>query len=88
MRAFLKYFSLPILLLGVCLSFCCYMAWKECKIQNLLVDESLQGNRYAVAILAKYEKPWKLDERIVNGAIQGNPYALEVLKIAQELNSK
>jgi hypothetical protein len=62
------------------------MAWKESRVNNALVEESLKGNRYAVAILAKYEKPWKLDERIVQGAMQGNPYALEVLKIAPEKN--
>jgi hypothetical protein len=48
------------------------------------VKESLRGNQHAIAILAKYEKPWKLNEQIVQGALKGNPYALEVLKIAPE----
>jgi len=70
------------------LSFPIYMIWKECKINNILVEESLGGNQYAVAILSKYKEPWKLNERIVRGAIQGNPYALEVLMLAQETKSK
>lgn len=80
---FLKFdWFLGIFFCGL-LSFASYMAWKEQQIQNTLVEESLRGNRYAVAILAKYEKAWKLDERIVLGAMQGNPYALEVLKITE-----
>lgn len=77
----LKYISIPFIILILCLSPCVYMAWKEIKIQNVLVDQALLGNRCAIHILAKYEKPWRLDEKIVYEAMKGNPYALEILKI-------
>ncbi len=81
-RKILKYFSVPILMFAVLISFAGYMGWKEYKIKDRLITEALEGNRYAISILAQYEKPWKLDEQIVNSAIQGNLYALEILKIA------
>lgn len=87
-RALLLFLSFPCLVMIACLSFACYMAYKECRTNSDLVKESLRGNRYAVAILAKYEKPWKLDERIVYGAMQGNPYALKVLDIDEKLNPR
>lgn len=82
--SFLKFFWFPGIFIFGLLFFAGYMALKEYNINNTLVKESLRGNRYAIAILAKYEKPWKLNEQIVLGAISGNPYALEVLKIAPE----
>ena len=54
---FLKAFWFPGIFFGGLLFFGGYMAWKECSINNMLVKESLQGNRHAIAILAKYEKP-------------------------------
>ena len=82
--SFLKFFWFPGMLIFGLISFAGYMAWKECRIDNMLVEESLRGNRHAITILAKYEKPWKLNEQIIRGAISGNPYALEVLKISPE----
>ncbi|MCX6989758.1 MAG: hypothetical protein NTX49_01640 [Chlamydiae bacterium] len=81
MRNFLKYFSFPMVLIIGSLSFAGYMAWKEYKINETLVDAALQGNPYAIKILAKYEKPWKLDQRVVLEAINGNQYALQVIEI-------
>lgn len=83
---YLYLFSFPCLLMIASLSFAGFMAYKEYSCKSDLVEESLRGNRYAIAILTKYEKPWKLEGRIVYGAIQGNPYALEVLKIDEKLD--
>lgn len=82
--SFLKFFWCPDIFVCGLLSFASYMAWKEYSINNILVEESLRENRHAIAILAKYEKPWKLNEQIIQGAISGNLYALEVLKITPE----
>jgi hypothetical protein len=82
MRNFFKFFWFPVLLIAGCVTFASYMAWKEFRTQDALVNEALQGNRYAIAILRKYEKPWKLDTKVIHEALQGNAYALEILKIA------
>ncbi len=87
MRNFLKYFSIPGFLIIGCTVLGIYMASKECQIQNMLVDKALQGNRYAIAILRKYEKPWKLDSKVLNEALEGNVFALEILKVDQEPNA-
>ena len=84
MRSFFKYFSIPGILIVGCLSFCSYLAWKECRCQSLLISEALSGNSNAIAILRNYEKPWKLDARLISEALKGNVYALEVLKIVAE----
>ncbi len=84
MKSILKFFWSPGILICCALAFAGYMAWKEYSINSTLVEESLKGNRNAIAILAKYEKPWKLNEQIIQGAISGNPYALEVLNITPE----
>jgi hypothetical protein len=86
--SFLKFMSLPGAVIIGLLIFAGYMAWRECKINSHLVEESLRGNRNAIAIMAKYEKPWKLDHRLVYGAVEGNPNALEVLKITPETSSR
>lgn len=80
--SFLKYLSIPILLCCSLLSFAAYMAWKENKMNNDLVENALKGNPYAIGILQKYEKPWKLDERLVYEALNGNKNAVQVLGIA------
>ena len=87
MRNFLKYFSIPGLLIIGLIAFAVCMAWKEFQTQNMVIDQALEGNRYAIAILRQYEKPWKLDSKVLNGALQGNQYALEILKIVQEANA-
>jgi hypothetical protein len=86
--SFLKYLWFPIIWFGGLLFFACYMAWKEFKVNDHLVEQALQGNRYAIAILAKYPKPWKLDERIVNSALDGNSNALAVLQLPHEMNTE
>ncbi|NGX46657.1 MAG: hypothetical protein K1000chlam3_00017 [Chlamydiae bacterium] len=40
-RKILKYFSFPILILAVLISFAGYMAWKEFTIKDLLVTEAI-----------------------------------------------
>lgn len=77
-----KYLSLPGSILCAILAFTCYMAWKETKIQNDLVESSLKGNPVAIAILIKYEKPWKLDERLLYEALDGNEHAIKVLGLS------
>ena len=86
MRTFLKYFSIPVLIGLGCISFGGYMAWKEFKFNDALVEAALQGNPYAVKILAKYEKPWKLDQRVILEAVKGNQHALKILNI-EDLSS-
>ncbi len=78
---FFKYLSIPIVLMCFVLCFSGYKAWKETKIQNDLVEYSLKGNSAAIAILQKYEKPWKLDERLVYEAIAGNEGAIKALGV-------
>ena len=56
MRFFFRCFSVPIFFCFICVSFVGYLVWKEYKINDILVEESLQGNRYAIAILTKYER--------------------------------
>ncbi len=68
------------MLVGV-LSFSGYMAWKEESIKSSIIEKALKGNHTAIAILAKYEKPWKLDERILDEALKDNPHALQILGI-------
>jgi hypothetical protein len=63
------------------LSFAGYQSWKEFNMKETLVDAALQGNPYAIKILAKYEKPWKLDQRVVLEAINGNQYALQIIDV-------
>lgn len=54
---FLKFFGFPaIMLIGV-ISFAGYMAWKEESIKSSLIRKAFEGNRTAIAILEKYEKP-------------------------------
>ncbi len=81
MRNFLKYFGFSIVLCIGGLSYTGYTSWKEFKIKETLVDAALQGNPYAIKILAKYEKPWKLDQRVVLEAINGNQYALQIIDV-------
>jgi hypothetical protein len=81
MKNFLKYFSIPAVLFAGSISFAIYMAWTEEKFKNTVVERALQGNKYAIEILQKYEKPWKLDQRVVYAAIEGNKYAIEILAI-------
>ena len=85
-RTFLKYFLLPTLALLLSLSSLSHTLWKEYKTNNLVVEQVLQGNRYAIEILAKYEKPSTLNRQILAEALKGNPYALKVLKIDEPIN--
>lgn len=66
------------------LTFACYNAWQEVKINDHIVEYSLNGNHNAVEILRRYEKPWKLDQRIVNAALEGNEFALKVLGLTTD----
>jgi len=68
------------------ISFVGYMAWKEEGRKSSLIGKALEGNRTAIAIMGKYEKPWKLDERILDEALKENPHALQILGI--EIASK
>lgn len=86
MREFLKKYWFPCLFFAVLIVFATYTAWKENRVKSGLIEESLRCNRYVIAILAQYEKPWKLDERILQETIQGNPNVLEVLKISKKGN--
>lgn len=79
--SFLKFFWGPGIIFCGLISFASYMAWKEYKINSMLIKEALEGNQIAIAILGKYEKPWKLDEKVVNKALQDNQYALQILGI-------
>lgn len=81
MKKFLKYYSIPAVLFMASISFAIYMTCKEEKLRNTVVEQALQGNKYAIEILQKYEKPWKLDQRVVYAAIEGNKYAIDILKI-------
>ena len=63
------------------LSFAGYMAWKEETIKSSIIEKALKGNHIAIAILEKYEKPWKLDHRILEEALNDNSYALQILGI-------
>lgn len=81
MRNFLKYYWFPMVLIVGSLSFAGYQSWKEFNMKETLVDAALQGNPYAIKILAKYEKPWKLDQRVVLEAINGNQYALQIIDV-------
>jgi len=80
-RKFFKFFWFPGIMLVGLISFAGYMAWKEESIKGSLIGKALEGNRTAIAILEKYEKPWKLDERILDEAIKDNPYALQILGV-------
>lgn len=80
-KKFLKFFGFPAIMLIGLISFAGYMAWKEESIKRSLVGKALNGNRTAIAILEKYEKPWKLDERILDEALKDNPHALQILGI-------
>ena len=84
MKKFLKYYSIPAVLCVVSISFAICMAWREEKLKNAVIEQALQGNKYAIEILQKYEKPWKLDQRVVYAAIEGNKYAIEILKIEKQ----
>ena len=83
-KSLFKFIWFPVCLFLGCFSFVGYTVYKEYALNSTLVEKALEGNTYAIKILAKYEKPWKLDERIVLSALEGNQYALEVLKIGQE----
>lgn len=80
---FMKYFSVPLLIGIGAFSFAVFMAVKETKLSNLVVNEALGGNSSAIQFLNKYEKPWK-NEQIVREAVKGNKYALKILKIGDE----
>lgn len=69
-----------VMLIGL-ISFAGYMSWKEESIKSSLIGKALEGNKTAIAILEKYDKPWKLDERILNEALKDNPHALQILGI-------
>lgn len=84
MIKFFKYFSAPLIIFAGILIFSSYMAWKEFKIHNDLIDESLAGNQFAIEILIKHKKPWKLNERLVYQALNGNVHALKVLQAIPE----
>jgi len=81
MRTFLKYYSIPAVLFVAAISFCGYMAWSENQLKNVILNEALQGNKQALALMVKYEKPWKLNDKVVRESLKGNQYALEILKI-------
>ena len=81
MKKFLKFFWFPGIMFFAVLSFAGYMAWKEETIKNSIIEKALNGNHIAIAILEKYEKPWKLDERILDEAFKDNPHALQILGI-------
>lgn len=78
---FFKFFGFPVVMLIGLISFAGYMTWKEASIKSSLIGKALEGNRTAIAILGKYEKPWKLDERILDEALKENPHALQILGI-------
>ncbi len=80
-RKFLKFFGFPAVMLIGLISFAGYMAWKEESMKSSLIGKALSGNRTAIAILEKYEKPWKLDERIIDEALKDNPHALQILRL-------
>lgn len=76
-----KFFWFPAVILIGLISFAGYMAWKEESMKSSLIEKALGGNRTAIAILGKYEKPWALDERIIDEALKDNPHALQILGI-------
>ncbi|MGA8165022.1 MAG: hypothetical protein WB791_08380 [Waddliaceae bacterium] len=83
-RKFFKFFGFPAVMLIGIISFAGYMAWKEESMKSSLIGKALGGNRTAIAILEKYEKPWKLDERIIDEALKDNPHALQILKLGTD----
>ncbi len=80
-RKFFKFFWIPGVMMVGSISFAGYMAWKEESLKSSLIGKALEGNRTAIAILEKYEKPWKLDERILDEALKDNPHALQILGV-------
>jgi hypothetical protein len=78
---FFKFFWIPGVMLIGSISFAGYMAWKEESLKSSLIGKALEGNLTAIAILEKYEKPWKLDERILDEALKDNPHALQILGV-------
>lgn len=76
-----SFVSIPLLLMLCPLFFVSYMAWKEESRKTALIEKALEGNHSAIAILAKYDRPWKLDRRIVEEALIDNPYAHQILGI-------
>jgi len=80
-RKFFKFFGFPVVMLIGLISFAGYMAWKEESMKSSLIGKALGGNRTAIAILEKYEKPWKLDQRIIDEALKDNPHALQILRL-------
>lgn len=80
-QSFFKFFSIPLGLALLVLSFSIYMSYQDSKINSTIVEKALIGNQYAIAILQTYEKPSKLDRKVLTEALKGNPYALEILKI-------
>ncbi len=83
---FFKFFGFSTALMLGIISFASYMAWQEVSVKNALIGKALEGNHTAIAILGKYEKPWKLETRVLNEALKDNPYALQILGI--EIASK
>lgn len=80
-RKFFKFFWFPAVMLIGSISFAGYMTWKEESMKSSLIGKALSGNRTAIAILEKYEKPWKLDQKIIDEALKDNPHALQILKL-------
>ena len=81
LKSAFKFLSIPAIILIGSLSLIGYMAWKECKIKSMLIEEALQGNQTAIAILRKYEKPWRLEKSVLEEALKDNPYALQILGV-------
>ncbi len=67
-------------LLGIFLVFAFASAGKV-YMEHMIVKKALQGNEYAIKILAKYKKPGNLDTSVVYRALEGNKYALQILDI-------
>lgn len=86
-KKFFKFFGFPVIMLIGLISFAGYMAWKEESMKSSLIGKALDGNRTAIAILEKYEKPWKLDQRVIDEALKDNPHALRILKLETVLKN-
>lgn len=82
----LKYYSIPILLFILAFGPASYFAWKEHSLNNEITNQALAGNPIAIQVLAKYEKPWKLDEKVVRAALSENEFAIQILGIPSVKN--
>ncbi len=81
MKKLFKFLCFPLAIMVGTLGFASYMAWKEHTVNNNLINRALQGNQIAIAILGKYEKPWKIDKKIIDEALKDNKYALQILGV-------